>query len=113
MNWLQKASIRFSMPGEEQPAEEQGPKFELGRTVMTPGAQQAMVQAGENPATFLRRHQHGDWGDMSAEDVQENEFSLQNGFRLMSSYMLQDGTKIWVITEADRSVTTILLPEEY
>jgi hypothetical protein len=89
------------------------PKFALGQLVATPGALAAAQQSGDNLACFIRRHVRGDWGELCPEDVQENEFSLQNGLRLLSAYRLKDNTKIWVITEADRSVTTMLLPEEY
>jgi hypothetical protein len=89
-------------------------KFSLGQLAATPGALAAANQSGDNLASFIRRHVQGDWGDLCADDVQENEFSLENGLRLLSSYRLKDGTKIfWIITEADRSVTTVLLPEEY
>jgi hypothetical protein len=87
--------------------------FPLGRILATPGALEAMEEAGETPASFLERHLRGDWGELDAEDIRENEFSLANGFRLLSSYRLSNGTKIWVITEADRSCTTLLLPSEY
>jgi hypothetical protein len=89
------------------------PKFTLGQLVATPGALAAFERSADNPACFIRRHVQGDWGELCPDDVQENEFSLQNGFRLLSAYRLKDGTKIWIITEADRSVTTVLLPEEY
>lgn len=93
---------------------ERGPaKFPLGQVVVTPGAVAAMQQVGEHPLLYLQRHAHGEWGDLDAEDVQENEFSLQHGLRLLSAYRLKDGTRIWIITEADRSATTILLPSEY
>jgi len=62
---------------------------------------------------FLQRHAAGDWGEVDAHDKTKNEYSLQHGFRLLSAYRLADGTKIWIITEADRSATTLLLPEEY
>jgi hypothetical protein len=88
-------------------------KFNLGQIVATPGALAAFEHCGGNPAEYLRRHQAGDWGDLCNEDLQENEFSLLHGFRLLSSYHLNGGTKVWIITEADRSATTILLPEEY
>jgi hypothetical protein len=84
-------------------------KFQLGRLLATPGALRAMEEAGDNPAAFLLRHMSGDWGDLGAKDVRENEFSLQQDLRLLSAYRLADGTKIWIITEADRSATTILL----
>ena len=87
--------------------------FELGRIVATPGALQALEAAGEQPAQFLDRHASGDWGELDDEDKQENEFSLRNGFRIFSAYTTSGGDKIWIITEADRSATTLLLPEEY
>ena len=62
---------------------------------------------------YLVRHIAGDWGDVDEHDRRENELSLIHGFRLLSAYTLYSGTKIWIITEADRSVTTVLLPEEY
>jgi hypothetical protein len=88
-------------------------QLELGRTLATPGALAALEEAGETPDQFLRRHELGDWGDVGPEDWQENELSIRDGFRLLSSYHLSTGVKIWIITEADRSATTILLPEEY
>lgn len=88
-------------------------KFEPGRIVSTPGALRAMEEAGESPASFLTRHLSGDWGELDPEDIRENELSLAHGFRLLSAYRLSSGTKIWIITEADRSVTTFLIPEEY
>jgi hypothetical protein len=88
-------------------------KFDAGRIVSTPGALRAMEEAGVNPASLLARHLAGDWGELDPEDVRENEFFLANGFRLLSAYRLSNGTKIWIITEADRSSTCLLLPEEY
>ena len=88
-------------------------KFSLGQVVATPGALQALGVAGDTPQTFLARHVTGDWGDLDAEDRAENDLSAMQGFRILSAYHLSDGTKIWIITEADRSSTTILLPEEY
>ena len=90
------------------------PLFPLGRVVATPGALAALEKAGQQPQDVLARHVHGDWGDLCDEDRNENRLSLERGFRLLSSYRTCTGdTKVWVITEADRSVTTILLPEEY
>jgi hypothetical protein len=97
---------------EGQP-EEKRPLFDLGQTLATPGALNALGEAGENPIAYLFRHVTGDWGDLEEEDIQENELSLQKGYRLFSAYHLNSGVKIYVITEWDRSVTTILLPEEY
>lgn len=89
------------------------PLFELGQTVATPGALEALGLAEENPLAYLVRHVTGDWGDLPEEDIQENRFSLEHGLRIFSAYHLSTGTKIYVITEHDRSVTTILLPEDY
>jgi hypothetical protein len=89
------------------------PRFPLGRIVATPGALRTLEQANQNPFEFLARHQAGDWGELCEEDKRENEFSVHNGFRILSSYRTRNGTKIWVITEADRSVTTLLRPPEY
>lgn len=87
--------------------------FLLGNIVATPGALAAFSNNGQTPLPFLDRHQSGDWGDVPDEDRRENDFSVRNGFRVLSAYKLNDGTKFWIITEADRSATTILLPEEY
>jgi hypothetical protein len=89
------------------------PKFPLGQIVATPGALTALTDAGNTATEFLDRHVQGDWGELDEEDRRENERSLNDNCRLLSAYRLRDGTKIWIITEADRSSTTILLPEEY
>jgi hypothetical protein len=89
------------------------PRFPLGQTCATPRALEALSHAGQDAAQFLRRHQSGDWGDLSEEGKQENDFSVDKNLRIFSAYRLSDGTKIWIITEADRSVTTVLLPSEY
>jgi hypothetical protein len=89
------------------------PLFPLGLTVATPGALEALSEAEQEPAEFLYRHQHGYWSEMCEEDRRENQFSVDKRLRIFSAYHLRDGTKIWVITEADRSVTTLLLPSEY
>lgn len=88
-------------------------RFVLGQTVITPGAEEALQIAGQTAIEFLRRHMSGDWGDLSDEDVKENELSLEQGFRLLSRYQTTKGERLWIITEADRSATTILLPSEY
>jgi hypothetical protein len=87
--------------------------FALGQTVITPGAHEALEIAGQTATEFLRRHVSGDWGELSDDDVKENELSLEQGFRLLSRYETAKGERIWIITEADRSATTILLPMEY
>lgn len=88
-------------------------KFDFGQVVGTPGAMEALERSGEDAHAYLRRHGEGDWGDVCAGDKALNDEALVNGERLLSSYKLRDGTKVWVITECDRSATTILLPEEY
>jgi hypothetical protein len=88
-------------------------KFGLGRIVATPGALDALERCEQAAAELLHRHVVGDWGDLDEEDRAENELSVKKGFRLLSAYRLRDGTEIWIITEADRSSTTVLLPEEY
>ncbi|MDP9456287.1 MAG: hypothetical protein M3Q49_09990 [Actinomycetota bacterium] len=86
----------------------------LGRVLATPGALRVLSEAGEDPFHLLARHASGDWGNLDAHDRRENERSLRNGWRVLSSYPVgDDGEKVWVITEADRSSTTILLPSEY
>jgi len=89
------------------------PAFELGQIVATPGALAALKKAGQQPGEFLTRHINRDWGDLDEEDRKENEYSLEHGFRLLSAYKTNAGDRLWIITEADRSVTTVLLPEEY
>ena len=85
-------------------------KFPLGRIVATPGALAALQAAGQQPHEFLVRHVQGDWGNVSDEDRQENELSLREGFRILSAYHTRLGEQLWIISEADRSATTILLP---
>ena len=85
----------------------------LGSVYATPGALKALETAAMNGAELLSRHVHGDWGDLCPEDWQANDEALLDGTRLFSAYTLATGEKVWVITEWDRSVTTLLLPEEY
>ena len=89
------------------------PKFQLGKLVATPGALDALKEAAVGFLPYVNRHLSGDWGEISHEDAAENDLSLREGFRLLSAYSLPTGCKIWLITEADRSATTILLPEDY
>jgi hypothetical protein len=89
------------------------PMFLLGRVVATPGALRALEHAEQSPIEFLDRHATGDWGELDEEDKGENAFSVRYGFRILSAYTTSVGDKLWLITEADRSVTTLLLPEEY
>ncbi len=90
------------------------PLFSLGRVVATPAALALLTGAGENPAKLLARHQSGDWGGMTPADAKENDFCVKHGFRIISSYVVERaGERVWIITEADRSSTCILLPGEY
>ena len=89
------------------------PLFPLGRIVATPGALDALARANQQPDDFLNRHTVGDWGELGGEDKAENKYSLEHGFRILSSYKTAAGEKLWLITESDRSVTTLLRPEEY
>lgn len=87
--------------------------FPLGQTAITPGALDALEACGKEPQEYLRRHHAGDWGDVSPGDAEENELSLKNGFRLLSAYQVTKDYRLYVITEADRSATTLLLSSEY
>jgi hypothetical protein len=88
-------------------------RFELGAVVATPGALEVLGNLEVSPTELLERHAAGDWGDVPSEDARENEYSLKHGFRVLSSYPMPSGERIWVITEADRSSTCLLLPGEY
>jgi hypothetical protein len=89
------------------------PLFSLGQTVATPGALELLEENGQTPSEFIAQHHSGQWGDLDEEDKRANDAALKDGSRIFSSYNLNDGQKIWVITEADRSSTTLLLPSEY
>ncbi len=89
------------------------PLFPLGFVVATPGAREAFAANNAHFSYYLAKHQCGVWGDLSPEDVRANEQALKHGLRLLSAYHLRDNTKIWIWTEADRSSTCVMLPEEY
>ncbi len=91
------------------------PLFPLGATHITPAALDLLAAVGIAPAALLARHGAGDWGAVPPEDARENALSLREGFRLVSSYPVGDdpAARVWVITEADRSATLLLLPDEY
>lgn len=95
------------------PQSAQGPLFPLGRVVATPGALRLLEAYAESPMTYLARHASGDWGAVSADDVRANLQALQEEARLFSAYELPGGERLWVITESDRSATSLLRPEEY
>ena len=90
---------------------EQHAPIPLGQLFVTPGIISTVDQ--HEVISALRRHARGDWGEVSAEDKRSNNEALELGGRLLSAYRTTDGTRFWVITECDRSVTTVLLPEEY
>ncbi len=90
--------------------------FNMGRLLMTRGVNDLAAEStpfAKFVVGSLARHRSGDWGDLSEEDKRENELSLKEGFRLLSAYESGELAKIWIITEADRSATTILFPDEY
>jgi hypothetical protein len=87
--------------------------FKLGRVVATPGAVNALRRAGQPAWTFLARHLTGDYGEVGADDRAANDEAVRAGGRILSSYTTTAGEAVWVITEADRSSTALLLPEEY
>ena len=86
-------------------------KFRLGRIVSTPNALAHLSEA--DILCGIQRHQAGDWGDLDSEDKEANDLALVNHTRILSAYRAENGTKFWLITEASRAVTTILLPEDY
>jgi hypothetical protein len=87
--------------------------FNLGRVVATPNALDLLAQRGVAPMALLKRHAAGDWGDVPADDAKANQDALKFGCRLLSAYRIAGNATIWIITEADRSVTTLLLPSDY
>jgi len=89
------------------------PLFALGQIVATPGILELLESSGKAPNEFIAKHVSGDWIGLCEEDRQANNEALKDGSRIFSSYDLNDGQKIWVITEADRSSTSVLLPSEY
>ena len=90
-------------------------KFSIGLPTITPSATKTLEQHNIKPFDLLERHSKGDWGDVCEDDKQSNETALLKGYRLLSAYYIDatESEKVWIITEADRSTTTILLPEEY
>jgi hypothetical protein len=87
--------------------------FPLGQVFLTVGAREALEESRQTANEFLARHEKGDWGEICEDDRRENELSIEEGFRILSAYKTARGEKIWIITEADRSSTTALLPSEY
>lgn len=89
------------------------PLFPLGLLVATPGALEVLKEHGIIPMRLIARHSRGDWGDVEPDDAKSNDKAVHSGARLLSCYQLANSARIWVITEADRSSTTVLLPSEY
>jgi len=98
---------------QHQPEQGRGPLFPLGMILATPGAIGACERASTTPLEYIARHAAGDWGDMDPEDLAANNHALEHGGRLFSAYNLPTSERLWVITEADYSATTALLPMEY
>ena len=90
----------------------QAPLFPLGQVVATPGALAALAEAERTPQEFLERHVHSDWGELCAEDKRANDLALRFGHRIFSAYPLKEDLRLWLLTEWDRAVTTLLLPSE-
>jgi hypothetical protein len=94
-------------------------RFDLGPVVSTPGALDALRACGADPLHYLNRHARGDWGDLDETDKAANAAAIASGARLMSAYLLPDGQRLWIITDAEiddqhhRQATTFLLPDEY
>lgn len=89
------------------------PKVRLGRILATPAALDALQEAKLPADDYLQRHGNADWGDLDEEDGKANDRALEEGGRLLSSYRLPTGATLWIITEADRSSTTLLIPADY
>jgi hypothetical protein len=100
-------------PSHQPPYKHGNQKFRLGRVAATPAALRAIDDAGQTPDFFLDRHAQGDWGEMDAGDRRANDEALVSGDRIVSAYRTLKNARIWLITEADRSTTTIILPSEY
>ena len=115
-DWLKEAAGPLMMAEEKKPDsdEDQIPKalFQMGTLVATPGAIEALEGVERNLVQLLARHVEGDWGNLDEHDVRENELSLKQGYRLFSAYNIED-EKFYVITEWNRSVTTVLKPDDY
>ena len=106
--------IMNAINDQEQPADQRSKTicFPMGQIVATPGALELMDRVAINASELLQRHQSGDWGNVPPGDAEENDFSVVNGNRILSSYQFGED-RIWIITEGDRSSTTFLLPKEY
>jgi hypothetical protein len=97
----------------QNPQPRRTPLFPLGQVVATPGALAALERSGQQPDAFLDRHVVGDWGNVCDDDKKLNDAALKDGTRVLSSYKTTADETIWIVTEADRGSTTLLLPDEY
>src|SRR5262245_27228169 len=109
----ERSASRDLPPAEKTLRGESMIRLPLGRVVARPGALGALEKAEQLPAEFLDRHVNGDWGEVPDTDKQENELSVEQGFRILSAYTTSAGDKIWILTEADRSATILMLLEDY
>src|SRR5687768_10346873 len=107
------SSMRKEHVEMESPSDEVYPKFELGAVVATPGALELLASAGKQPLDYIIQHLQGQWGDLDEHDRLVNEHALLHGGRLLSSYVVAGDQRLWIISESDRSATTLLLSEEY
>lgn len=114
MGWWDAMATPTAVEEQERGKLTEIPKalFDLGQIVVTRGAAEETKNIGRHPIQLIAKHVEGEWGDLPPEDIQENELSLEKGYRLFSAYNIE-GAKFYVITEWDRSYTTALLPSEY
>src|SRR5688500_12628700 len=112
-SWPQHGTCCGGSPATEGTQMNTAPLFALGTCVATPGAVEAIAASGQSAAFFLEQHQRGHWGSVSEGDQRANDAAVVTGERLLSEYRTLLGVVIWVITEADRSSTCVLLPGEY
>lgn len=115
---VQGVQVRPAHPAQPRPIfmkkqESKPTLFRLGDIYITPGAQAALMAYAVNPTTLLDRHATGDWSNLSSDDIKANHDAVAGGARVFSSYHIAPKFRIWIITEADRASSTILLPEEY
>jgi len=107
----EKAGENAAMKRESEKKGFAKPKFAIGQLVVTPGVADTLTP--RELLAALRRHRRGDWGMVCPEDMESNDKALQRGCRLLSAFETGQGVKFWILTEWDRSVTTVLFPHEY
>lgn len=99
------------MPHSTVEPERSMPRFQLGKVLITDAASSALERAGTEGVLLLARHLHGNWGDVTEQDALQNELALLLGLRVLSRYVIADNVVIWIMTEADRETTTIMLAD--